>query len=695
MFEIFGPIARPTPSWLPLALALLPLVGAGAAAFGEAARARRTALVVLVAAAAAALVGLAWMSRWPSELRLVLSPLGVAARIGQLELVLALALGPFGALASAAVSLVAVRLVAAQRSRRRIGWLCATTCATQLVVLADGAATLVLALGLSALAAGALGYVQDTHFVADRVAEVATIFGAAVLFWALGGSWIEGGYVPELDARVVVASGAPAARSEPFDDDDDERPGPTLRRGARSALSMGSLPGAAVLVDGAWLRDEHKRGVRAPFADVGIPAGPHTLRLHVGPGSDDYFVPRIDAPENATASLAIRGSTTTFREIEDDLVGRDAAGDTPGRAALARRKFFGGIAAAGVALGLFALAFLARMRAFPFAPSSREPARALVAFGGLAILARYPIAALAPSSQAAIATALAACAVVAAGSALRTRRTSALLAAEMAFAGAGVVAGAPAIAVVHAAVAALAFARPVAPPGAPTHVAFWPTRVAVVGACAGLAHGAAAATLALVAVWVAACALARTSAAPRRAATLASAVGAVASLVLALDPRIVGSASVPVVDRLLASSFAVLASPPAPSVALVVLTTALVAFAYGASRVARASTLDRLAASPVVAATRFAGLPARGAGAVVRAAAAALVELESRAHAVIRVGDALVRGAASLASLLDDAALVSPSKRLRVPIPSERTLRLLLVPLAIAAAAVFVVPWAS
>ena len=682
MFEVFGPLARPTPSWAPLVLALLPLVGA-LAALRDRRRARLVATVVLASCAAAFLLALGWLAQWPAETRLVLAHVGIAARVGELELVLALGLDPFAALGCAAAALVAARLVWAQRSPRRIALLCATASAVELALLADGAATLVLALGLASVLGGVLGYVHLTHFVADRAGEVAVIFGAAVLFWALGGSWVDGQYVPELEPRVVVASAAPAPRPSLVDaDDDDERPGPPLRRGARATLSMGSLPGAAVLVDGTWLRDERKRGARAPFADVGIPAGPHTLRVHVGAGSDDYYVPRIDAAENASLALAVRGPTTTFRELRDDLVARDAAGGTPGRAALERRKFFGLISAAGVALAALALAFVARVRAFPFAAPFDDPARALVGLAALAVLARFPVGALAPGATPAIATALAVSSIAAAAVALRTRRASDALAAELAFAGAGLVAGVPAVAAVHAAVASIGR------PGRAMQLSLFPARVAVVGACAALPHAAFPTIAALVATLLCACALARAT--DSRGSRVVAALLTAAGLVLAFDSRAFGGPA-PLATKLLDASFSGLARAPAASLPLFALVTALVAFAWGASRT---RALDRLAESlaPVA---RFAPLPARVTSAVARAVAAALVELEARLGALVRLGDSAVRGASALASVAEEVAVVRPTSRLRVPLPSERALRLLLVPLAVVAAALFVVPWAS
>jgi hypothetical protein len=686
MFDVFGPLARATPSVLPLVIALLPLIGAIAALLDER-RARARAIAALAAGAVLAGVELAWFMRWPVEERMLLSHLGVAARVGQLDLVLALALDPLGAFASIVASAIAVRLVLAQTNRRRIALLGVLASAVQCVVMADGAASLVLAGALASFAGAALGLGRAAHFVADRFADVAFVLAAGLLFWALGGSWIAEDYVPALDARVVVAASAPPPHASAFDEDDeDEAPKNAPRRGARATLSLATLPGSLVLVDGAWLRD--RRVVRSPFADAPIAAGPHTYRLHVGPGSDDYVVPRANAAEGDHVMLALRGATTTFREIQDDLVARDAAGYAAGKTDLARRRFFGGISAVGLVLALVALGLAARARLFPFAPSLDEPARALTGFAAVVVAARYALGELAPSSAPAVSMALAAASALAAAVALQGRDARALLAAELGFAGAGVVAGAPAAAIVHAAIAAIAFARPRGAHPA-LQLAFLPTRVAIVAAFGALRFGGVAAAVALLATWLAACALARLPAARSRRATFAALGAIAAAFVLVGDPRLLGAARGPLAGALFETSFRALTPAVAPPLFLALLTCALVAFAFVASR---STALDRLASSaPIATASTIAPLFTRASAAVALASASALFELEARLCAVVAFVDRLVRGAAALASALDEALFVR--LRLPLPLPSDRATRLILVPAALVAAGVFALPW--
>jgi hypothetical protein len=661
MFEVFGPLARPTPGVLPLVVALLPLLGLFR---------RRSALVALALAGLLAAIELAWSTRWPAEERYVLSHLGVAARIGQLDLVLALVLDPLGAFASIVASAVAARLVFTEHSARRVALLCVLATATQLVVLGDGAATVVLGLGIGSIAGTLLGRAHLANVAADRVGEIATVLAAGILFWALGGSWIAEQYVPELAPRVVVAKDAPPPHKDPFDDDDEEEARNAPKHGARATLSLGSLPGALVLVDGTWLRDKH--AITAPFEGAPISAGAHTFRVHPGPGSDDFVVPRANAAENERVTIALAGATTTFREVHDDLVARDALGDTTGKSALARRHFFGGISAVGVILALVALGLAARARVFPFAASRDEPGRVLGAFAALVVVARYAMGELAGTSAASIAIALAACAVLSAASALRDRDMRALFAAEIAFAGAGAIAGVPAVAVLHGAIAALVFAR-----GAPSvlgHASFMVTRGVIFGALAGLRFGGVSATVAIIAAWISALALARLR-------------GRHHAL-----PLVASLASFAFLARPIASFFEPMPGAFAPasfSLPLLFLSMGMSAFVALASR-----ALDRVARSRVVSALAdVQPLAARASAAIALASASALSELEARLVAVVAFADRFVSGIGSFFSAFDD--VVFRRVRVAIPVPDDRMTRFILVPVAIIAAASFAYPWVT
>jgi len=658
MFEVFGPFARPSPSLFPIALALWPLVGIAL---------RRRAAIVVALGALAALGAFVASVDW-------IQHLGLAARVGQLDLVLALDLDPLAALASFAVASTGALLLSRQKNARRAALTCVAVSAASFCAMADGIALYVLAAAILSFVAGAIGRVRSAHFVADRLADGALVAASAIWFWTLGGSWIARDYVSDLEPRVVVASRAPNAPAVP-DDDDDERPrAPTTRRGARATLSLGGLPNASALVDGTWLRDARGGHVEtAPFTDAPIAAGPHTVRVHVGAGSDDYFVPRVEAPENERVLLAVRGATTTFREAQNDLVVSDARGEPVARDAIARRRFFGA-SAASIVLALVAFAFAARARVFPFASSSNEPARALGAIVALVALARFPIAGVA-SHATEIAIALAVAAAGSAASALRDRDGRALLAAEIAIAGAAMIV-APAFGVLHAVVAAMLFARRAPATGA-AHAALLPTRVALIAASpVGLAVPL------LVASWLAAGALARLRARERvlRAEIAAAAIAIVACAACALAPR------------LLASSFRTV-SAPSFAVAHGALAFAVVAFAITASRT---RALERFAASPPLAWPRASSdFAARAVASIASAISGALVELDERLDTLVALLDRAVRFAGALASVVDRAASSALPNVARIPLPSEIATRAIIAALAVVALGLFVVPWAS
>jgi hypothetical protein len=222
--------------------------------------------------------------------------------------------------------------------------------------------------------------------------------------------------------------------------------------------------------------------------------------------------------------------------------------------------------------------------------------------------------------------------------------------------------------VIHAAIASLLLARRA--PGAVAHVAFVPTRIAMIGAFASLRFGGVAVTIALVAVWLSACALARMRGVGLRL------------------PIVAAVASVGVLwSRAFDSMSGALASAPAPSIPLAVLTVALVAFAWGASR---GTALDRLA-SGLAPLAGIQSLVARATSALAIASAAAVFELEARFIALVAGADRFVRGLGAFASAID--GFVFHRVRLSLPIPSDRATRFILVPVALAAAGAFALPW--
>jgi len=687
MFELFGPFARPSPSPLPAALAAWPVLVAVAILLARRERARTWAFWGALLGAGASAAALALLLARPADARVLLSPLGVAARVGQLDLALVLALEPGSAVLATAAFVVAAAIARGQGARgqapgtrRRALLLLLTLAATLIAVLGDGAATLVLGGALASLGAASLGRVSRGSFVMDRIADVALVGAACVAFWLFGGSWIDGQYTPDLEPRLVVASeggaGHTAAALFDDDDDDDDRHGPAAR-GPQSpgSLSLGSLPGAALMVDGTWLR----RGdalLRAPFGATPVPAGPHTLRVHVGPGSDDYYVPRVQLGAGEHLTLAIQGSTMTFREMTDQLAARDASGVQVARTALARRTMAPGVSAAGVVIVLLLIGFAARVRLLPFHAPDGDRAPSLGAFVALAMAWRYGVlASLAPATAAAGAAVLFVVAAARGRAALRSERApGALLGAELAFAAAGALASAPAAALLHGCIATATSAnRGARPWPRAAHLALFFTRASILGACGGLAHASAL----VVAVGLAATLLvASVPSAPSSVwGWLASAVVAF----LAVDPRTFAHARASLGDLALGKSLL------PPSLALVALLGAVVAFGVASSR-RTAARLRAWTAPPVDA------LPSRAAGAIVLSASSAVTELDARLFdGALQLAEVFLRALGWLFARLDDA-IVSRSA-ISAPTPSERVARAVTILLALLTLAAFSLPW--
>jgi hypothetical protein len=689
MFELFGPFARPSPSVLPAALAAWPVLVAVAILLGRSERARAWALVGSVVGAAGSATALGLVLARPADSRILLSPLGVAARVGQLDLPLALAIDPGSAVLATAAFVVAAAI--ARRTpprarsfgaRRRAVLLLLTLAATLVAILGDGAATLVLGGALASLGAAALGHASGEAFVTDRVADLALVGAACVAFWLFGGSWIDGPYVPDLEPRLVVAaSEGGAAHTAPDlfdeDDDDDDRPR-AAARGPQSpgSLSLGSLPGAVVMVDGTWLRKGDSL-LRAPFGPTPVPAGPHTLRVHVGPGSDDYYVPRVQLGSGESLALAVQGSTMTFREMTDQLAARDASGVQASRASLARRTMAPGISAAGVVLVLALLAVLARVRLLPFHSPRGDRALPLGAFVALAIAWRYGVlASLAPATASAAACALFAAASVRGLAAIRFERPhDAALGAEVAFAATGLLVNAPAAALLHGCVAALGAAgrRADRPWPRATHVALLFTRASILGACGAVSH----ASLLVVGLGLVAT-LVLSSAPSAPSSAWAWLVAALVAL-LVVDPRTFGHARASIADQALGKSVL------PPSLALVVLLAAVVAFGVAAS--GRTAARLRAWSAPPLAA-----LPSRATGAVALSASSAVTELDARLFdGLLQLGEGVIRAAGWVFARIDEA-LVSGSA-LSAPVPSERAARAVMLGLALVTLAAFSLPW--
>jgi hypothetical protein len=221
--------------------------------------------------------------------------------------------------------------------------------------LADGFLT--VAIGW-ALASAAGAWLAGWHDVGAGVvvgtrgaaALAAMLFGSALLFWGLGGSWDDDGYTPETHPRVAAAHVGAGA--------------------SEASLTMTSLAGAVVFLD-----DARTSSLRAPFVRVPIAAGTHALRIHPGDGADDALLPHVEVGQGEEIALIPLGPTLSFHTMADELALRDRAGASTVRHVVEEHLGPGGFAVvAGALLSLLAAA--AAMSAW--SPPVAAP-RALVA----------------------------------------------------------------------------------------------------------------------------------------------------------------------------------------------------------------------------------------------------------------------------------------------------------------------------
>ncbi len=309
-------VVAAAPLWL--APALLLFAAAGLVVLGPrlarpgrlAAAAAVAALVVLAASAAPAWSGAT-----------VLSPLVRLARVGSLDLALGMALDRSSLLVAAGmlVATLASALLPGP-DREDHGAVARTLAASACIVsgaLADGFPLLLLALStlivLTPLAAGRRA-APGRFFGAAGAGVVTLALGATLLFWSLGGRWLDDArFLADFRARFIVAEeqkDATAPRSS--------------APNARGTLTFVSHPGARIY-DG--VADEAQLLRTDPIAispAIGVPliAGLHKIAIAPGDGAvvagDGLEVALVDIVkirENDETVIVLQGPTVTFHEI--------------------------------------------------------------------------------------------------------------------------------------------------------------------------------------------------------------------------------------------------------------------------------------------------------------------------------------------------------------------------------------------
>jgi len=308
-------------------------------------RSARVAGVGCIGLAATATLGHALLLlRLPAGARALLEPVARGARFGDVDAGVVLLLDGRSLAACALLCLVSLGAAAVlatrpapERGWRPWAWLQLALAGALVSVLADGFLTVAIGWTLASAAGAWLvgwhdaraGVVSGTRGAA---ALAALLFGSALLFWGLGGSWDDEGYTPEAHPRVVAAHVGAVV--------------------GEASLTMTSLVGAAVFLDDARTPSSHAPFVRAPIA-----AGAHALRVHPGDGADDAVLPHVEVGPGEEIALIPLGPTLSFHTMADELSLRDRAGAPVVRHVVEEHLAPGGFAVvAGALLSLLAAA---------------------------------------------------------------------------------------------------------------------------------------------------------------------------------------------------------------------------------------------------------------------------------------------------------------------------------------------------
>jgi hypothetical protein len=193
--------------------------------------------------------------------------------------------------------------------------------------LADGVVTMAMGWTLAATAAAWLAGWTDLRAAALAATRAAAatallLLGGAVLFWRPEGA--------RQDSAVQGSSGFVALRSSD-------------PRVHGSALTLASVPGALVYLDGA-----RTPLARAPFVGVPIPSGPHSIRIHSGSASDDAVITEEASAEGTLITLIPSGLSLSFREVGAAIAGSGEPSEPAGDDGVAATALWLWMAAAWV-----------------------------------------------------------------------------------------------------------------------------------------------------------------------------------------------------------------------------------------------------------------------------------------------------------------------------------------------------------
>jgi hypothetical protein len=305
MFETAGTLALIVPVATLAGLVLLPFVWAVACCIAALRRAdgaaRATALIAAPLTLAWSIFAVAPLAFLPRGAVLV-QHVAQLGRLGQLDLAFDLALDPRSATLAVVIACVGcgstfMTIAGSPRSTMILASTGLLTGAVLLLVVGDGFATVLLGLGLGAVAAFALTRGEPSATAVGLAGNAAVLLGFLFLFWSLGGAFGTAGYDPDGAPRfVLVASRSGGAEN-------------------RATLAMTTHAGALVSSDDSDLPGEP---VRSPFS-IDLDPGIHTLRVQGGVASADVVVPHVALVAGYTHVLTPYGPTVSLRALDDQI----------------------------------------------------------------------------------------------------------------------------------------------------------------------------------------------------------------------------------------------------------------------------------------------------------------------------------------------------------------------------------------
>jgi len=215
-------------------------------------------------------------------------------------------------------------------------------------------------------------------FLTNRVGDFGFISGLLILLWALGGSWNEQGYRPDVTPRLVPVVVDHAAGHDDHDAAGHEERGAEAHgehgghasHGASASahghaqpdfepdkiyLTFTSFPGAKVYVDGdtksplvaPFVRQEIKSNVslankRSGELEKRTATSRHTLLVAMGGATEDLRLDMVEFSPGKETILSPIGPVLSFRDLSNQLLIQDeVTGKQPFREGLAGKTLWG------------------------------------------------------------------------------------------------------------------------------------------------------------------------------------------------------------------------------------------------------------------------------------------------------------------------------------------------------------------